>query len=320
MKKYFSLLSLLLLSTTQVFAASSAINFANVGNLAGYQGTDPAVYTPTITGFTSSTSVNFKWSRHGAYMLIEGSLVPGAVSTGVVVSVSLPVVSGGQTVAASDYPTLTNVGYGGDAHSSGDRQFVPLISAGASSLNFAKANSGTSSLSAFTADAWTAGEQKAFTAWIRINGWVSNGIITPVTVPRSQIKFRTGAGYGSTNTTVRNYANVDNSLAGSDAVGALSSTLGASVTVNIAGVYCASASDLRTGGAFTANIAVNNTTFSSSGGPTVLMPFGGAGGDPGTGNVCAYFNAGDVARVLGDSGDANTTTDLATFVFTKVSN
>lgn len=56
-------------------------------------------------------------------------------------------------------------------------------------------------------------------------------------VTKSEIRYETGAGYGTTNTFIRNFGTAAIST-GTAVTGALSATNGASFTVNITGVYC----------------------------------------------------------------------------------
>lgn len=56
-------------------------------------------------------------------------------------------------------------------------------------------------------------------------------------VTKSEVRYETGAGYGTTNTFIRNFGTAAIST-GTAVTGALSATNGASFTVNITGVYC----------------------------------------------------------------------------------
>lgn len=66
---------------------------------------------------------------------------------------------------------------------------------------------------------------------------LSNVTLTgTVTVPLSYIRLNTANGYGSTNTVIRRFTNIVNNV-GTDITYADSATLGATFTINTAGVY-----------------------------------------------------------------------------------
>ena len=63
-----------------------------------------------------------------------------------------------------------------------------------------------------------------------------------VTTPLSYVRLNTANGYGSTNTKIRRFTNIVNNV-GTDITYADSATLGATFTINTAGVYSASFND-----------------------------------------------------------------------------
>jgi hypothetical protein len=67
-------------------------------------------------------------------------------------------------------------------------------------------------------------------------------LVGSVTIPLSYVRLNTANGYGSTNTKIRRFTNIVNNV-GSDITYADSATLGATFTINTAGVYSVSFSD-----------------------------------------------------------------------------
>ena len=71
----------------------------------------------------------------------------------------------------------------------------------------------------------------------------TTGVFTgAVTTPLSYVRLNTSNGYGSTNTKIRRFTNIVNNV-GTDVTYADSATLGATFTINTAGVYSVSYSD-----------------------------------------------------------------------------
>jgi hypothetical protein len=80
--------------------------------------------------------------------------------------------------------------------------------------------------------------------------------------PRSESFFYVGNGHGSTNTKIRNFSNVVN--VGTAITGQLSSTNGASWTINTEGIYEFTCSDSRSGGGEDLGFSVNSTQLSTN--------------------------------------------------------
>jgi hypothetical protein len=84
------LLSCYLFFSVSAFAASSAVNLSNVGNLAGYVGSDWTAYTPTLgADFGTTTAVSFVYRRIGDSLQVRGIFTTGTVTSGVG-GISLP--------------------------------------------------------------------------------------------------------------------------------------------------------------------------------------------------------------------------------------
>ncbi len=126
---------------------------------------------------------------------------------------------------------------------------------------------------------------------------------------RSYIHLSTQNGNGSSNTTVRRFSNTITST-GSDITYADSSTLGATFTINTAGLYSISYSDADiAGGNFGLTLNSTQLTTNVAGVTTanVLFIMTAPGGEQVVGNsITRYFVANDVLRAQTD-GAANTT-------------
>jgi len=109
MKKLFTILAALLL-TTQVFA-SSALNFGNLGVSAVSQTSDTnwAAYTPTLTGFGTPSSVEAEWRRLGDTLLLKFKFTFG-VTTGTEARLSLP--TGLTSADTAKIPSIKVAGFG----------------------------------------------------------------------------------------------------------------------------------------------------------------------------------------------------------------
>ena len=83
-----------------------------------------------------------------------------------------------------------------------------------------------------------------------------------VTTPLSYVRLNTANGYGSTNTVIRRFTNIVNSV-GTDITYADSATLGATFTINTSGVYSASYNDSFVSGA-DMGMSINSTQLTTN--------------------------------------------------------
>lgn len=123
---------------------------------------------------------------------------------------------------------------------------------------------------------------------------------TPALPAPSRVILNTANGYGSTNTAIRRFTNVEVNT-GSDITYADSATLGASFTINTTGLYSISYADSFTAATsyhgVTADSAQLTTSILSVTPSTVLTITGDANGNFGTcAAVVAYLAAGTVLR------------------------
>lgn len=149
-----------------------------------------------------------------------------------------------------------------------------------------------------------------------------NALAVGVQAPRSQVRFDTNNGYGSTNTKIRNFSSVTST--GTAATGTVDATNGASITINEGGVfqvhYC---DDFSAASDFGISINSNQLTTSIlsitqsarlARATSSAANFGACVDSP------AILSPGDVVRAhaAGTTSGANTTD--AVFLLTKVSN
>lgn len=148
------------------------------------------------------------------------------------------------------------------------------------------------------------------TNWVLLNpaSGVSRGTLT------SLIRLNASNSYGTTNTAIRRFLNV-NTLQGSDITYADSSTLGASFTINAAGVYAISYSDVFPS-AYWIGISLNtsqpNTSVFNLPVGEVLAAAAAAGNLYGVNcSACLYLSAGSVIRPHGSTGASGTSAQSA---------
>lgn len=138
------------------------------------------------------------------------------------------------------------------------------------------------------------------------------------------VSLHTGNGHGSTNNKIRRYTtamiNVGTAMTYAD-----TSADGASITINEAGFYAVSSTDINANtGLYTAGASVNSnqlTTSIESISVANRLMWGSSGGSPypGAASVVAKLAVNDVVRPHGDGNPSNTT-DKVTFTIRKVGN
>jgi hypothetical protein len=137
----------------------------------------------------------------------------------------------------------------------------------------------------------------------------------------SEIRVHTGNGYGSTNNKCRRFSSTTTST-GSDITFSDGAASGSSFTINKAGIYAMSYSDMRTTGnahmGITYNCASLTTGIQSVDVNTRLASCHSPNSNQ-YGNCCvvANFSNGDVVRAMTD-GSNDATTDAVQFVITQL--
>lgn len=109
--------------------------------------------------------------------------------------------------------------------------------------------------------------------------------------------YSSGAPYGSTNTEVFRYSNTYKNI-GTAFTAASSTTLGHSITLNEAGLYCANG-NYRDGGSTASFLIAINSTTASSGGQCISTGQTGAARNDNSCSACFIGAQGDVVRALG---------------------
>lgn len=136
---------------------------------------------------------------------------------------------------------------------------------------------------------------------------------------QSCIRVNTSNGYGSTNTKIRRYTNVVLNQ-GTDISYTDSAVLGALFTINTAGVYAISITEISVGATFfgvSLNTVAPTTSIGGIAQTEVLAASGAGAGVAGNASVVVYLPAGSLVRPHTD-GAASTGT-LQFFTITRVS-
>lgn len=137
----------------------------------------------------------------------------------------------------------------------------------------------------------------------------------------SMVRLNTANGYGSTNTMIRRFTNVVTNQ-GSDITYADSATLGASFTINTAGVYAISYGDVATGAAnfgISRNSTQLTTAVSNITAADRMMQVTTPATDQASAmSVTAYLSAGDVIRPHTEASAAASLPQRANFTITRV--
>ncbi len=172
-KKIITLLSVFVFAPF-LMGANSSMNFGVVGQLGGFQGTNPVAYTTTFTSWGTVSTQSFRWSRIGAYMLVQGSWTAGTVA-GALARFELPT----GYVAASWLPANTSVGtYVSGTQLNGGA--FPIISGGSGTVQFGYVNSASGSITPANANVIANNSTlSTVTIMVPIEGWsVGGGGIT----------------------------------------------------------------------------------------------------------------------------------------------
>ena len=132
--------------------------------------------------------------------------------------------------------------------------------------------------------------------------------------PQSMVRLNTANGYGSTNTAIRRFTNTVTNQ-GADITYADSATLGASFTINTAGVYAIEWGDQFTGASFMA-ITLNDTAVGNAG-SMLASSSSIAANFPGGVSWTGYLAAGSVVRAACGTA-SGTATAYCQFTITRV--
>jgi hypothetical protein len=145
----------------------------------------------------------------------------------------------------------------------------------------------------------------------------------------SMVKVNTASGFGSTNTAIRRFTNITNGvngavIQGNDITFADSAALGASFTINTAGIYAMSYYD-QFAGAYPLGISLNSANlttvvYSLSAAETLVNGICAAANNPTCVATTQYLAAGSVVRAhcQAGSGLGATGSGTSNFIMTKV--
>ena len=147
------------------------------------------------------------------------------------------------------------------------------------------------------------------------------GLGAGTTTAQSMVRVNTANGYGSTNTPIRRFTNVVTNQ-GTDITYADSATLGASFTINTAGIYSISFSDVFNGSA-NVGLSLNSTQLTTSIGSINTadrLAITAAAGADFQINVgwTGYLAAGSVVRAHNSAAPSGTIPAQTAFTITRV--
>lgn len=312
MKKYLLLLSLL--APLLLGTSSSSVRFSTVGNLGGYQGSDPTSYTPTFTGFGTVSTQSFRWSRIGPFVLVQGTFTAGTVA-GTLAGVSLP---SGLTADASLGTNQVVGSYAVNVAATG--HFNTLISGGGTSIGVGYTDAGGSGgIAPNNGNVVAAtGNLISINALIPISGWSS---ATPGgTGIRCQLAYDSPNGHDATNTKVRKWTN---NRASTGSCFTDTATSNGKVTVVTPGTYCVDYHDASSAGQANMGIVQSGTAGTTN---VRLLTYAqglrALGATPAANlsnsvSWCGYFANGDYVWFQ-DDGGADTTNSQGMFTITSV--
>jgi hypothetical protein len=148
----------------------------------------------------------------------------------------------------------------------------------------------------------------------------ANGTLVMAT-PQSMVRVNGANGYGSTNTAIRRFTTVATNQ-GADITYADSATLGATFTINTAGIY-AIAYNEQFGGAASFGITLNDSNLTSSVGSSTAAAVlsGSATSSAGAPSCCAwtgYLPSGSVIRANGGASSTGVNTMFNQFTISRV--
>lgn len=296
MKKLFSILAILLLSTNISFA-SSALNFGNLKVAGqGMNGSDWIQYTPTFSGFGTPTGVEAFYRRVGDSIEIRAKFTSGT-TTSAEPRVGLP---SGLTSDSAKILSIENCGWGISDVGAGTGQLNPLCEPNKTYIVFGRWDNSNNPYSKVTDTSTVDPGSRLHTLFAKlpIQGWASGG--TPAI---SEVFVSDCNGWGSTNTYIPTFANVNTNV-GSDITYASSASNGASFTVNTTGIYSVSYSHYKytTDANGQVGISVNGNGATSIGALTYGNGFRGASYASFSGDGGVFYSttlsltAGDVVR------------------------
>jgi hypothetical protein len=146
-------------------------------------------------------------------------------------------------------------------------------------------------------------------------------IVKAYTAPpclESEVMVDTGNGFGSGNTKVRRFANVDINV-GSDITYADSATDGASFTINTNGIYTISYTDYRGDSGDSAGVAVNSSTLGSlSGNSNVFCVFSPNPTNIHNCSVTVILSSGDVISAVWSTAGFSDSQATTRLLITKI--
>ncbi len=281
-------------------------------------------YTPTFQGFGTPSAVEFEWRQVGENVEIRGKFVFGT-PTAVEARIGLP--AGLSSAGTSLIPSLQIAGTAGRSANSTTETPVVLIEPSVSYVTIGVSNGAVAALTKRNGDALAgSGQAYALTASVPCSGLSAT---TSTSIPLTQsgliqeadsmIRLDTSNGYGSTNTVIRRFSTVRESI-GSDVLYTDSATAGASFTVLTSGTYDISFTDQFTA-ASTLGITRNSTQLTTQIG-SILPPFmlasNTTGGASFSGNVSweGYLVAGDIIRAH-TNGQAVGATNVTSFTMSR---
>lgn len=276
--------------------------------------TDWVAYTPTFTNFGTVTTIQVYSRRAGSNLEVQGKFICGSTSASIgSMTIGSNGVSANVTIDPNVIPANSSNIYSllGHAGNSATADTISVI--GEASATVVKFGSNQSSLGLTpigTNGICSTGQQVSVHFSVPIANWTSQTVVGSSQQAQSAIRLSNGNGHGSTGTEIRRYTNIIAST-GSAITYVDDASLGATFTINQAGVYDIIRSDYRTSAGGTYGISVNagnlTTGIDVQTGTSILALCTTAAANIGeTCSATAYLNAGDIVRPH-DSSNMNST-------------
>jgi len=268
-------------------------------------------FTSNVQGWSSLSGVDVEFRRVGDSVHVRGRFTAGGSSA---VEARLPLPSG-LTIDSTKNASIRlagifdrNVTSTAGARVSSEAGVSYVVVTTPASAGFETKTTGSY---------WGAGTF-SFDAVVPVSGW-TGGFTGGGAM--SMVRVSGGNGYGSTNTMIRRFDTVIETV-GSDITYADSATLGATFTVNVSGTYSihySDGADLNNNQYFgiSKNSSQLSTSFTSITDADQLA-VGWYPSTVGATSTTVYLNAGDVIRAHGDGSKADANGGLCRFTITRL--
>jgi hypothetical protein len=291
---------------------------------------DWTAYTPTISASINPSAATFIYRRVGDSLHVRGIFTTGATGAALA-TISLP---SGLSIDTTKIVLNSATGNPGTIVGSWDETgqasgILPVVVCTSTSTTQVyvggKYNASNFANPALASAVLTGGTLEEVEFIVPISGWTSTSA-GALTAPRSYVRLQNTNGWGSTNLAIRRYSNILENV-GSNITYADSATLGASFTINVAGVYAINATDSANGSGgeifgFSRNslqLSTDIQAITASFALAYTEPSGASSAIPSS--WAGYLNVGDIIRPHGRTAQSEATNpNRLYFTIAQVSN